>query len=588
MTVVGFDFGTTNSLVSVVDNERVYDLLEDDGQPVPSVVRYEGLRTVVGRQAKEALDAHGLGVHGDFVKSPKTYLGAETISVGGVDRSPIDVTSDVIEHVAQQALASMRNNGYLAGITDAVATIPVDMNGSRRNALRDAYARTGIRVVQFVHEPFAALYGHFRPHLGTDFVRRYDRQNILVVDWGGGTLDLTLCQLNDGRVVQLQNSGTDQLGGDIFDEILRNWVLTTATNGHTTVDAERRRLLRHRCEKLKIALSDDQQATIYVRNFDPVSGAPLSLQVSRAELEMLAEPMIDRAIQHVQSLLDAAHISEAQIGLCLVTGGMSQMPAIASRLREFLGAHRVEVSKNSASLIAQGAAWIAYDRQQLELAKDVEVRLARSSYHRLLRAGTPVPFEGQEMPNEVLDLYCADPRDGHAKFAFCTPTRPGGGVNRSDPRDDIGNISIDVDSAARPFIERLTLKSVLDADGVLHASAISGLKRHSDATSLHDLEFGIALGAAKKSTGVADDPGPSEKVDLTYQPGSVVVRANITATKDNASVPGDLLYIYNSTYFSRAKNPPQVQVDEHLYYQPCGGCKRQSNDPLCTCGSATK
>lgn len=538
MTVVGFDFGTTNSLVSVVDNERVYDLLEDDGQPVPSVVRYEGLRTVVGRQAKEALDAHGLGVHGDFVKSPKTYLGAETISVGGVDRSPIDVTSDVIEHVAQQALASMRNNGYLAGITDAVATIPVDMNGSRRNALRDAYARTGIRVVQFVHEPFAALYGHFRPHLGTDFVRRYDRQNILVVDWGGGTLDLTLCQLNDGRVVQLQNSGTDQLGGDIFDEILRNWVLTTATNGHTTVDAGRRRLLRHRCEKLKIALSDDQQATIYVRNFDPVSGAPLSLQVSRAELEMLAEPMIDRAIQHVQSLLDAAHISEAQIGLCLVTGGMSQMPAIASRLREFLGAHRVEVSKNSASLIAQGAAWIAYDRQQLELAKDVEVRLARSSYHRLLRAGTPVPFEGQEMPNEVLDLYCADPRDGHAKFAFCTPTRPGGGVNRSDPRDDIGNISIDVDSAARPFIERLTLKSVLDADGVLHASAISGLKRHSDATSLHDLEFGIALGAAKNSTGVADDPGPSEKVDLTYQPGSVVVRANITATKDNASVPG--------------------------------------------------
>lgn len=587
MTVVGFDFGTTNSLVSVVDNDRVYDLLEDDGQPVPSVVRYEGVRTVVGREAKEALDAHGLGIHGDFVKSPKTYLGDETISVGGVDRSPIDVTRDVIDHVARRAVGSARNSGYLSGITDAVATIPVDMNGARRNALRDAYSRSGIRVVQFVHDPFAALYGHFRPHLDTDFVRRYDRQNILVVDWGGGTLDLTLCRLEDGRVVQLQNSGTDRLGGDIFDDTLRNWVLANATISHAVVDEERRRLLRHRCEKLKIALSDEDQATIYIRNFDPESGSPLSLPVSRNQLETLAKPLIDEAMHQVVSLLDAAHISESQIGLCLVTGGMSRMPAIASRLREFLGAHRVEVSKNSATLIAQGAAWIAYDRQQLELAKDVEVRLARSSYHRLLRAGTPVPFEGQEMSDEVLDLYCADPRDGHAKFAFCTPTRPGGSVNRSDPRDDIGNISIGVDSAARPFIERLTLKSVLDADGVLHATAISGLKRHSDSTSLHDLEFGIALGSAAKSTGVADDPGPPYDADFVFEPGSVVVRANIAVTKDNSLVPGDLLYKYNSTYFSRAMNPPQVQVDEHLYYQPCGGCKRQSNDPMCSCGSVS-
>ncbi|WP_370181626.1 Hsp70 family protein [Rhodococcus wratislaviensis] len=586
MTVVGFDFGTTNSLVSVVDNERVYDLVDDDGQPVPSVVKYEGVRTVVGREAKEALDAIGLGVHGNFVKSPKTYLGDETISVGGVDRSPIDVTQDVIDHVRQRAVASVRNAGYLSNITDAVATIPVDMNGPRRSALRDAYARAGIRVVQFVHEPFAALYGHFRPHMGTDFVRRYDRKNILVVDWGGGTLDLTLCRLEDGRVVQLQNSGTGDLGGDVFDDTLRNWVLTHATEGAVDVDPERRRQLRHKCEQLKIHLSSEESATLYIRNFDPTTGSPLTYQMTRSQLETLAKPLIDRAMDHVVSLLDAAHISESQVALCLVTGGMSRMPAISARLRECLGAHRVEVSKNSATLIAQGAAWIAYDRQQLELAKDIEVQLARGSYHRVLKAGTPVPFEGQEMADEALELYCADPRDGRAKFQFCTPMRPGGNAQRSDPRDEIGNISLGVDSAARPFVERLTLRSVIDADGVLHATAMSDLKRHREATSLHDLEFGITLGSVDKAAGIADDPGPLDTENIPAELGSIVVRANITVEKDNHCVPGELLYTYNSTYFSRAKNPPQMQVDEHLYYQPCAICKRQSNDPLCRCGSA--
>ncbi|MBM4603448.1 Hsp70 family protein [Rhodococcus hoagii] len=325
MTVVGFDFGTTNSLVSVVDNDRVYDLVDEDGQPVPSIVKYEGVRKVVGTEAKEALDAVGLGVHGDFVKSPKTFLGDETIVVGGVERSPIDVTEDVIRHVRDRALASPRNPGVLNDITDVVATIPVDMNGPRRRALRNAYARAGMRVVQFVTSRFAALYGHFRPHAGTDFVRRFDRKNILVVDWGGGTLDLTLCRLEDGRVVQLQNSGTGELGGDTFDDSIRNWVLAHAENVPDVVDAGRRRQVRNKCESVKISLSEEDSATVYLRNFNPETGDPLAYLLTRDILDSISKPLIDQAMDHVTALLDAAHMSENQIALCLVTGGMSRM-----------------------------------------------------------------------------------------------------------------------------------------------------------------------------------------------------------------------------------------------------------------------
>lgn len=583
MTVVGFDFGTTNSLVSVVDNERVYDLL-DEGLPVPSVVKYEGVRKVVGQAAKDELDSSGLGVHGSFVKSPKTFLGEETISVDGVERSPVDITYDVIEHVCRRALASTINAGYLSAITDAVATIPVDMSGRRRQALRDAYARAGVRVVQFVHEPFAALYGHFRPRVGTDFVQRFDRKNVLVVDWGGGTLDITLCRLVDGRVVQLQNAGTGALGGDVFDDALRNWVLGQATDGSFDVDPDRRRQLRHKCEQLKIFLSDEDSATLYIRNFDPVTGRPLTQPMTRTELETIAKPFIDQAMEHIVALLDAAHVSESQVAMCLVTGGMSRMPAIAARLREFFGAHRVEVSRNSATLIAQGAAWIAYDRQQLELAKDIEVRLARGSFYRLLKAGTRVPFEGAELVDESLEMYCADPRDGHARFQFCTPSRPGSGSQRSDPRDDLETLSLEVDTKARPFIERLVLHTALDANGIVHVTARSDMRGCRESTSLHDLQFGISLGSGRTVAGIADDPGPPVE-EAPHEIGSVVVRSNIAVEKNNYFVPGDLLYTYNSTYFSRALDPPKDQDAERLYYILCAICKRPADNPDCRCGS---
>ena len=92
MTVVGFDFGTTNSLISVVVGDRVIDVVDpDDGLPFPSVVRYEGAKTLVGREAKESLDSIGVGVHGNTVMSPKFLLGDESVHVGGVERSPIDI-----------------------------------------------------------------------------------------------------------------------------------------------------------------------------------------------------------------------------------------------------------------------------------------------------------------------------------------------------------------------------------------------------------------------------------------------------------------------------------------------------------------
>ena len=103
--IVGFDFGTTNSLLSVVVGDRVIHVLDEDGRPHPSVVRYEGEAVVVGREARQALEEVGIGVYGNTVRSPKFFLGQEVVSVGGVDRSPIDIVADVIRHVRTEFAA---------------------------------------------------------------------------------------------------------------------------------------------------------------------------------------------------------------------------------------------------------------------------------------------------------------------------------------------------------------------------------------------------------------------------------------------------------------------------------------------------
>ena len=102
MVVVGFDFGTTNSLISIVQGDRVISFNDEQGLPIPSVVSYEGSKTVVGRQARERMNKAGLGVQGNLVRSPKTLLGKESVYVGGNERNPVDIVRDVMQFVRQE------------------------------------------------------------------------------------------------------------------------------------------------------------------------------------------------------------------------------------------------------------------------------------------------------------------------------------------------------------------------------------------------------------------------------------------------------------------------------------------------------
>jgi hypothetical protein len=144
-----------------------------------------------------------------------------------------------------------------------------------------------------------------------------------------------------------------------------------------------------------------------------------------------------------------------------------------------------------------------------------------------------------------------------------------------------------VDSNARPFRERLELDISINEDLVLKAEAWSLNQGMRVEAEVHDLEFALATPGTRNGwveTGLLGEGPAGFPVS---EAGDLAIRANLASTPDDSLVPGEVMHKHNRYYFhSTERRPPQVQVDEHLYYQPCSYCGRRSNDPLCKCATS--
>jgi molecular chaperone DnaK (HSP70) len=500
----GLDFGTTNSLVTVIRyDDEVRSFMPasftqtQNGMPHPSVVSYAGGQPVVGRRAMDQLGEPGLGVFGDIVRSPKSFLGSPTgIYVGGVTRQAADVVADVLLYLRQDALG----RGYQDNKFDsAIVTIPVTMQGRARAELRQAAHKAGFTIQQFVHEPLAALYGYLRAK--SDFrqeLANLEDRLVLVFDWGGGTLDLTLCQLRQGVLTQILNEGDREVGGDNFDRRLRRLIREKHAALYPAADWGRlqpsadSRLIRE-CERAKISLSSRPSTIILLTNLLASSGPEkdVELRVTKEELDEAVRDLVTDGLNRIEVLLENAGVDRGAIEFCLATGGMVSMPAIQDGLREIFGLQRLRLVENAASIISEGAAWIVHDGVGLRLAKPLELLLAGDSYIALFPAGTDLPGVGMS-GSATLDLYCVDPSDGFAKFLFARPAWPGR-ESPSDKRIPYRQFTLLIDHRSKPLLERLKVKASINDDLIVEIRASSIIQTTSDML-IEDLEFGLSVG----------------------------------------------------------------------------------------------
>jgi molecular chaperone DnaK len=581
--IFGLDFGTTNSLASIVVGGRMLTLVnEDDQMPHPSVIRYHGDEVIVGRSAKNAIETTNVGVIGDFVRSPKRYLGSsKKIHVGGVSRRVSDVVSEILKHIRNDACK--RNiSGEL--FERAVMTIPVNAVGRARRDLREAASKSGIYIHQFVQEPFAALYGYLRSL--PDFRRQIanlEGQIILVFDWGGGTLDLTLCKITKGTLVQIQSKGDNTVGGDSFDDRLIRFVknehmkqygINSLVNEFPHAEAK----LIAQCETAKIALSEMSSATVAVAHYLKSEGPEhtLEVRITRDKLVELTRDIVDVGMNNIGEILESTNVNPASITLCLATGGMVRMPQIRERLLERFDPLRVPKIDDGDKIISQGAAWIAHDEVCLKLAKPFELLLGNDNYSTLINEGTSLPFENDNLSFSFA-AYCVDPRDSYGKFQFARPVWPEKNLP-GDPRRTYATLLVAVDNEATPLSESLNINVTIDHDLVVTVMAKSTMVGHCSEREIHNLEFGLSIAQDVKEQNILGDNkgGLNNEIGSTWQESECAINLRSNIVLGNQSwdlVPGDLVVKYKNIL------PPlwestQKQDDEDAYYTPCGQCKR--------------
>lgn len=585
--ILGLDFGTTNSLAAYVDASGVARSLTniEDDRPHPSTVWYRGGEIVVGREARDHLEAGTEAISGAFVLSPKRLLRKEApVDVEGTPTDPRDIVKEVLQFLKNDA-ASPQRGASAKALTRAVMTIPVELDGEGRKRLREAARKAGIAVEQFVHEPLAALYGWMRSQ--ADHAQRFaqlEGKRVLVFDWGGGTLDLTLCLIRGRQMVQLGNAGDNEVGGDYFDEALRNQVrsLHAAQHGienivqHETPESRARLLAQ--CELAKIQLSELDSFSIFVPYYlSTDEGQHLNISVTRQDIEAWTDNLIDRGLSHIDALLEAHQLTPQEIELCLPTGGMVNLPAVRNGLVQRFGG-RVPQLKNGDRIIAEGAAWVAHDGLRLSLAKPVELLQPDGTYLEIVLEGQQLPVENQSLPILATQFYCVDPRDGVATFQFVRPIKVGYGA-RTAPRETYVTLSLNIDPHAAPFLERLNLTLTIDHDYVVHVEGHSSGKQDRALRQIHNLEFALSLPASDarqrgNSTNSKGDKEPTSRA--SYQAGAIQLRSNVIGRQQAwEAVPGDIVEQWRPNWFERrAANATQRQRDEKDFYRDCSLCKR--------------
>ncbi|MEA3250576.1 MAG: Hsp70 family protein [Pseudomonadota bacterium] len=606
MVVFGFDFGTTNSLISRVAGGQTV-VFDQGGEPYPSVVCYEGDSVICGSEAKKRLATHEIGVIGNVVRSPKMLLDREHVHVDGIPRRPRDMVADIVKHVVSSAEEDSRYK-LDRGIGRAVVTIPVDMDGRQRRELREAFHQAGLVIEQFVHEPMAALYGYLRGKEDPENeIRRLEGQFLLVFDWGGGTLDLTLCQVQKGMLVQVRNDGTHELGGDVMDEAIRREIEKRAVEAagiepdDADVDPGAHLRLLTRAEEAKIKLSSQEQVPIYIPGYfrNDVADPDIDILLTRGELEAIIGQKVRQGVTRAKSLIDSADLTTSDISLCLATGGIVNMPAVKSGLYEMFGATRVEVSERGFSIISEGAAWIAHDRARLRLAKNIEVHAARNQHFPVIGAGYEMPIAGEVSEAETLMLYCTDPRDGVGKLSLLSPTRHGRHVQANDSRQSLACLNVKVTPSMQQLFERIMLHLEVDDNLVLHASAKSAIRGDSDSADIHSLEFGLdimqgitgrSLNEPQQQTGGAEQSAKKPEgrsSQSEHLVGSVLLRPNVAIREDINLVPGEALIRKEmgkpGGHFLRIDELSPIQREERAWYVPCSYCGRRAGDPKCRC-----
>lgn len=365
--IIGIDLGTTNSCVAIMEGGEPKVLVNEEGaRTTPSVVAYtkDGDR-LVGQIAKRQAVTNPENT----IYSAKRFIGRRfeevqeeiklvpytvvakgndcAFKVQGKTASPEEIGAAVLGKLKKVA------EDYLGHeVTEAVITVPAYFNDSQRQATKDAGRIAGLDVKRIINEPTAAALAY-----GLD--KKKD-EKIAIYDFGGGTFDISILEVGEGVVEVRATNGDTHLGGDNFDTVILEWLISEFKKDQG-IDLKNDKMalqrLKEAAEKAKIELSSTQETEINLPFVTADQSGPkhLQMKLTRAKFEQMTEDLVKRSMEPCRKALADAGMKAADIDEVVLVGGSTRIPAIQKAVKEFFG-KEPNRTVNPDEVVAIGAA----------------------------------------------------------------------------------------------------------------------------------------------------------------------------------------------------------------------------------------
>jgi len=485
--IIGIDLGTTNSCVSIIEGGTPKVIENSEGaRTTPSIVSYqEDGEVLVGASAKRQAVTNPTNtlyavkrligrrfeekeVQKDIDLMPfkisKADNGDAWVEVRGKKIAPPEVSAQVLRKMKKTA------EDYLGEeVTEAVITVPAYFNDSQRQATKDAGRIAGLDVKRIINEPTAAALA-----FGMD--KQEGDRKIAVYDLGGGTFDVSIIEIaaieGEHQFEVLSTNGDTFLGGEDFDQRLIDY-LCDEFKREQGIDLRKDVLalqrLKEAAEKAKIELSSSQQTDVNLPYVTADASGPkhLAIKLTRAKFESLVEELIERTIAPCRMAIKDAGVNLADIADVILVGGMTRMPKVQDKVREFFGKEpRKDVNPDEA--VAVGAAIqggvLKGDVKDVLLLDVTPLSLGIETLGgvmtKLIEKNTTIPTKAQQVFSTAEDNQSA-----------VTIHVLQGERERSVGNKSLGQFNLEGIPTSPRGMPQIEVMFDIDANGILHVSA---------------------------------------------------------------------------------------------------------------------